>query len=182
MRARVIAATNLDLERAVRERRFREDLYYRLNVLRISVPPLRDRKEDIPELVIQGLRKHARRLGSLPPSPTTALLHRLASYSWPGNVRQLMNVLERLLVLHPGGLVDDVELGKVMEPELFLRPSSLADGSPPSASLPESETIASVLESTGGNVSRAARRLELARSTLRHKIKKYDLGGLIPSD
>jgi DNA-binding NtrC family response regulator len=182
MRARVIAATNLDLERAVRERRFREDLYYRLNVLRISVPPLRDREEDIPELVIQGLRRHARRLGVPPPSPTTALLHRLASHPWPGNVRQLMNVLERLLVLHPGGLVDAADLEKVLEPDLFLGPSGLAECSPSNARHSESENIASVLESTGGNVSRAARRLELARSTLRHKIKKYDLGNLIPSD
>jgi len=182
MKARVIAATNLDLERAVRERRFREDLYYRLNVLRISVPPLRDRKEDIPDLVIHGLRQHARRLGLAAPSPTTALLHRLASHPWPGNVRQLLNVLERLLVVHPGGLLDTADLEKVMEPELALGPSTLAECSPPNTSPPESEIIASVLESTGGNVSRAARRLELARSTLRHKIKKYDLGGLIPSD
>jgi len=182
MRARVIAATNQDLERAVRERRFREDLYYRLNVLRISVPPLRDRKEDIADLVIRGLRRHARHLGLAVPSPTTALLHRLASHPWPGNVRQLMNVLERLLVVHPGGLLDAADLEKVMEPELALSPSTLAECSPENARRPESEIIASVLESTGGNVSRAARRLELARSTLRHKIKKYHLGGLIPSD
>jgi DNA-binding NtrC family response regulator len=182
MRARVIAATNLDLERAVRERRFREDLYYRLNVLRILVPPLRDRKGDIPELVMQGLRRHARRLGIPTPTPTTALLHRLASHPWPGNVRQLMNVLERLLVLHRGGLVDAADLDEVMKPELSMGTSALAEYSPVNTSRPESEIIASVLESTGGNVSRAARRLELARSTLRHKIKKYDLGDLIPSD
>jgi len=182
MSARVIAATNLDLERAVREHRFREDLYYRLNVLRIAVPPLRDRREDIADLVIRGLRQHARRLGLPPPKPTPALLERLASHSWPGNVRQLMNVLERLLLLHPGGLLDAVDLEKVVEPEVALRQTALAECSDRQCARPESETIASVLESTGGNVSRAARRLELARSTLRHKIKKYALEDLIPSD
>jgi DNA-binding NtrC family response regulator len=182
MKARVIAATNLDLERAVREGRFREDLYYRLNVLRISVPPLRDRREDIPDLVIRGLRQRARRLGLPPPNPTAALLHRLASHPWPGNVRQLMNVLERLLALHPSGLFDAADLETVVEPEVALRRKPLADRPESYGELPEPERIASVLESTGGNVSRAARRLELSRSTLRHKIKKYDLGALIPSD
>jgi DNA-binding NtrC family response regulator len=182
MRARVMAATNVDLERAVRERRFREDLYYRLNVLRISVPPLRDRKEDIAELAIRGLRQAASRLGLPPPETTAALLDRLASHSWPGNIRQLMNVLERLLVVHPGGLLDVADLESVLEPELTLCPNPLPEWSDRTGDRPESEIIASVLESTGGNVSRAARRLDLARSTLRHKIKKYDLEGLIPSD
>jgi transcriptional regulator of acetoin/glycerol metabolism len=93
-----------------------------------------------------------------------------------------MNVLERLLVLHPGGLLDAPDLDEVLECEFS--PGSRATGErpPPDARVPESEIIASVLEATGGNVSRAARRLELARSTLRHKIKKYDLGDLIPSD
>jgi DNA-binding NtrC family response regulator len=182
MRARVMAATNLDLEGAVREHRFREDLYYRLNVLRISVPPLRERREDIADLAIRGLRQHARHLGLPPPKPTAALLDRLAGHSWPGNVRQLMNVLERLLVLHPGGFLDAADLEKVAEPEFPLRQNAPAEGSARQSGRPESEIIASVLESTGGNVSRAARRLELARSTLRHKIKKYALEGLIPSD
>jgi DNA-binding NtrC family response regulator len=182
MRARVIAATNLDLERAVREQRFREDLYYRLNVLRIAVPPLRDRREDIGDLAIRGLQRQAHHLGLPPPRPTAALLDRLADYSWPGNVRQLMNVLERLLVLHPGGLLDAGDLEKVLEPEIALHPDVLAECSERETGRPESQRIASVLESTGGNVSRAARRLELARSTLRHKIKKYGLGGLIPTD
>ena len=182
MRARVIAATNLDLERAVRERRFRQDLYYRLNVLRISVPPLRDRKEDIPELAIRGLRRHAQRLGLPPPEPSAALLDRLAGEPWPGNVRQLLNVLERLLLLRPGGALDASDLERVMDPEVTVRPDALAECRERYGELPESERIASALESTGGNVSRAARRLGLPRSTLRHKIKKYSLEALIPSD
>jgi DNA-binding NtrC family response regulator len=182
MRARVMAATNLDLEAAVREHRFREDLYYRLNVLRISVPPLRERREDIADLAIRGLRQQARRLGLPPPKPTAALLDRLASHSWPGNVRQLLNVLERLLVLHPGGFLDAADLERVAEPEFALRQNALTECSDRQSGRAESEIIASVLEATGGNVSRAARRLELARSTLRHKIKKYALEGLIPSD
>jgi len=182
MRARVITATNIDLERAVRERRFREDLYYRLNVLRISVPPLCDRREDIPDLVVRGLLEHARRLGLPPPKPSAALIDRLAARPWPGNVRQLMNLLERLLVLHPDGRLDAAALEEVADPEAAPRHAALAERPERYRERPESERIASVLESTGGNVSRAARRLELARSTLRHKIKKYDLGGLIPSD
>jgi DNA-binding NtrC family response regulator len=182
MRARVIAATNIDLERAVRERRFREDLYYRLNVLRIAVPPLRDRREDIPALVLRGLRDHARRLALPSPKPTAALLECLALRPWPGNVRQLMNLLERLLVLHPGALLDAADLEEVADPEAVPGHAALAEGPERHHARPESETIAAVLEATGGNVSRAARRLELARSTLRHKIKKYALEDLIPSD
>jgi DNA-binding NtrC family response regulator len=182
MRARVVAATNLDLERAVLERRFREDLYYRLNVLRISVPPLRNRREDIPDLVVRGLQQRARRLGLPSPNPTAALLHRFANHSWPGNVRQLMNVLERLLMLRPGGFLDVADLEKVVGPEVALRQNALAECSERYGERSESERIAAVLELTGGNVSRAARRLQLARSTLRYKIKKYALEGLIPSD
>jgi DNA-binding NtrC family response regulator len=182
MRARVIAATNLDLERAVREGRFREDLYYRLNVLRISVPPLRDRREDIAELAIRGLRQHARRLGLPSPKPTATMLDRLTGHPWPGNVRQLMNVLERLVLLRPGGSLDTADLEQVVEPDVILSQSQLAGCLVREGDRPESEIIASVLQSTGGNVSRAARRLQLARSTLRHKIKKYALEGLIPSD
>jgi transcriptional regulator with GAF, ATPase, and Fis domain len=182
MRARVIAATNIDLERAVRERRFREDLYYRLNVLRISVPPLRTRREEIPDLAVRGLQDCARRLGLPPPKPTAALLRRLSVQPWPGNVRQLMNVLERLLLLHPDGALDVEDLEKVLEPEVVPRRNALAECSEVYGERSESETIASVLESTGGNVSRAARRLELPRSTLRHRIKKYALQDLIPKD
>jgi DNA-binding NtrC family response regulator len=182
MRARVIAATNLDLERAVREGRFREDLYYRLNVLRISVPPLRNRREDIPDLVVRGLQERARHLGLSPPNPTAALLHRLASHPWPGNIRQLMNVLERLILLRPDGPLDVADLEKVGEPEVTLHRSALAESSDDYGERSESEVIASVLESTGGNVSRAARRLELPRSTLRYKIKKHALQHLIPDD
>jgi DNA-binding NtrC family response regulator len=182
MNARVIAATNLDLERAVRERRFREDLYYRLNVLRIAVPPLRERKEDIPDLVIRGLRRHARHLGLPSPSPTSGLLQRLANHPWPGNVRQLMNLLERLVVTNPGELIDVADLEEVAGPEVDLRGRALAERPDRYRDRPESQLIASVLESTGGNVSRAARRLKLARSTLRHKIKRYALEDLIPKD
>jgi DNA-binding NtrC family response regulator len=182
MRARVVAATNLDLESAVREGRFREDLYYRLNVLRISVPPLRNRREDIPELVVRRLGQRARCLGLPPARPTAALLDRLASQPWPGNVRQLMNVLERLLVLRPGGHLDVADLERVAGAELAQRPGVPASRSEGYGEHLESERIAAVLESTGGNVSRAARRLRLARSTLRYKIKKHALEGLIPSD
>jgi transcriptional regulator with GAF, ATPase, and Fis domain len=182
MQARVIAATNIDIEKAVRERRFREDLYYRLNVLRIAVPPLRERSQDIPALVLRGLRVHARQLSLPPPKPSAALLERLAAEPWPGNVRQLMNVLERLLVKHPGGSLDAPDLEGLLDREMLPAPASTEPRRESHETRPEAERIAEVLASTGGNVSRAARRLGLARSTLRHKIKKYALGHLVPSD
>jgi DNA-binding NtrC family response regulator len=105
--ARVVAATNRDLRAMVAARTFREDLYYRLNVVPIVAPPLRERKEDIPVLARHFVAELSRRLGRRLPDPSEETLARLARHSWPGNVRELQNVLERSMVLSQG---DDLEL------------------------------------------------------------------------
>jgi transcriptional regulator with GAF, ATPase, and Fis domain len=154
LRARVVAATNVDLDAAVGRGAFRRDLLYRLDVARIALPPLRERRQDLPALARALLARTAERLG-LPVVPCDAtFLVRLAAHDWPGNVRELENVLERWLV---GG----------------------AAGPAP---LREAERIARVLDATGGNVARAARRLGLARSTLRGQIARHDLGAHLARD
>ena len=102
---RVIAATNQDLARAVKESRFREDLFHRLNVIRINTPPLRQRREDIPLLLNHYLDEAARELGSPTKVIDAEALERLQGYSWPGNVRQLVNATRRLTVTAPGGVI-----------------------------------------------------------------------------
>jgi len=146
-RARVVAATHVDLDAAVERGAFRRDLFYRLDVARLVLPPLRARREDLPALVRVLLARGAARLGQPPPACEPAFLGRLAAHDWPGNVRELENVLERWLV---GG----------------------AAGPAP---LREAERIARVLDATGGNVAHAARRLGLARSTLRDRIARHAL-------
>ncbi|HSH46910.1 MAG TPA: sigma-54 dependent transcriptional regulator, partial [Longimicrobiales bacterium] len=103
---RVVAATNRDLEAAIQEGRFRSDLYYRLNVLPIRVPPLRDHLGDIPTLVEHLMDRLRVRQGLTPPEVTDEALRAMTGYTWPGNVRELANVCERLAILHPGGIVD----------------------------------------------------------------------------
>jgi transcriptional regulator with GAF, ATPase, and Fis domain len=153
-RARVVAATNVDLDAAVACGAFRRDLLYRLDVARITLPPLRERPRDVPALARALLAQTAERLG-LPAAPCdAAFLARLAAHDWPGNVRELENVLERWLV---GGAVGP-------------------------APVCEAERIARVLDGTGGNVARAARRLGLPRSTLRGQIARLDLGAHLARD
>ena len=153
-RARVIAATHLDLDAAVERGAFRRDLLFRLDVARITLPPLRERRRDVPALASLLLARIAERL-RLPLVPCdAAVLARLAAHDWPGNVRELENVLERWLI---GGAVGP-------------------------APLREAERIARMLDVTGGNVSRAARRLGLPRSTLRGRIARHDLARRIAED
>ena len=178
---RVIAATNSDLAQMVREGRFREDLYYRLNVIPIVLPPLRDRREDIPLLVQHFLEKFCREL--MPPRPVMTVsqqaMRRLMAYAWPGNVRQLENALERAVALSAGR--QQIELGDL--------PPDIQEAGAPSTSrefsLPEDgidfdeyvsnverELIRQSLERTGGNKGRAAQLLNLKRTTLVEKLKR----------
>ena len=177
----VIAATNSDLTKLVAAGKFREDLYYRLNVIPVRLPPLRDRREDIPLLVQHFLDRFCRELG--PPRPTMTVsqqaMRRLMAYEWPGNVRQLENALERAVALSAGRT--QIELAD-LPPEL----QELSDA--PSSgvfSLPEDgidfheyvgnverELIRQSLERTGGNKGRAAQLLNLKRTTLVEKLKR----------
>jgi len=178
---RVVAATNSDLARMVADGQFREDLYYRLNVIPVQLPPLRDRKEDIPLLVQHFLEKF-RVEAALARGPTTVSqegMRRLMSYQWPGNVRQLENAIERAIAFSAGrGQIDVADL----PPEL-----QHADAPPhlSSVSLPEDgmdldvfisnierELIQRSLERTSGNKGHAARLLNLKRTTLVEKLKR----------
>jgi DNA-binding NtrC family response regulator len=164
---RVLAATNRNLEREVKEGRFRQDLYFRLRVIYIAVPPLREHAEDIPELVEYLLRKIA-----CPNAPsrkiTPATLARLAEYSWPGNIRQLRSVLENAAIMGEGDTIDVCDLSL---PDMTAPPATamtLADL--------EAWGIRRALDKTAGNVSQAAKTLGIGRDTLAKKIKQYRLG------
>ena len=165
---RVICATNRDLAAAVKEGKFREDLYYRLNVIQISLPPLRERSGDIPDLV----RHFIDILGSRPRGISNAAMEALVRYPWPGNVRELRNVIERALVLSDH---DRLEIGD-FPPEIAGH--SVGDAQGPSVSgggsLAEMEQhyIQSVLEQCNGNKRVAAERLGISRSTLYEKLKE----------
>jgi DNA-binding NtrC family response regulator len=178
---RVIAATNQDLVTAIREKRFREDLFYRLNVIPVETPPLRARKDDIPLLVSHFLKKvqEERRVPAC--SIESDTLARLCEHDWPGNVRELENTIERLVVLKGGGAIGVADL-----PASMRAPSARALTSVPqltSAGLPltitvdrfEAELIRQALQQTRWNKNQAAKLLEMNRTTLLEKIKKHGL-------
>jgi two-component system nitrogen regulation response regulator GlnG len=191
--ARIVAATHVDLERAVREGRFREDLYFRLNVVPIFMPPLRDRKQDIAPLAEHFVRRLARELGVRERWPTRAALEALAAHDWPGNVRELENVIKRALVLASGEVLgpedlrfaasltraepaDWTALARQELAELARAPSE-GEGTGPYWTLVaklERAILEDALERTGGNQIRAAALLGINRNTLRKKLD--DLG------
>ncbi|MCR9292542.1 MAG: sigma 54-interacting transcriptional regulator [bacterium] len=172
---RVIAATNRDLEEAVRSKDFRSDLYYRLRVIEIYVPPLRERKEDIPLLVehfIEQLRHHAaRQLTGVAP----AALEMLTRHDWPGNVRELRNVIERAIVLGAKPTIEPDDLSLVSFADT-MAPASASDSrsfQPISLAELEKLHILAMLDYTEGNKSKAAQLLGIERSTLDRKLKRY---------
>jgi DNA-binding NtrC family response regulator len=166
---RIIAATNRDLEKAVAEGAFREDLYYRLNVIRVTLPPLRERPEDIPLLVEHLLERLGIETGKKAEGVSAQAMERLMTHSWPGNVRELRNVLERGLVVATGLVLQAADLG-------LSRASGFpAEGRPPTLDEVERRYVEEVLHRALGNVSLAARILDIDRVTLYNKIKKYGL-------
>jgi DNA-binding NtrC family response regulator len=173
---RVVAATNRDLERAVREGSFRQDLYYRLNVVRIPVPPLRERRDDIPLLAAHVLRGVAEAQGR-PCRLSPAALGALVAYPWPGNVRELENVLERQALSAAGGTIELEDLPHALRDR---PPASLEE--PLFAGLPsleemEKRYLAHVLGVLEGNRSRAAEALGIDRRTLYRMIERFGLDG-----
>jgi two-component system, NtrC family, response regulator AtoC len=175
---RVVAATSRDLVEEVTEGRFREDLFYRINVIHLHVPPLRTRPEDISLLAEHFLKRHSEKLGIEAGPVGKSLVGVLARYTWPGNVRELENILERALILS-GGSVDESHLPahvRNAEPQFEVR----IDGDDLSVKrrLPalERELIARALERTGGNRTRAAEILELSTRALSYKVQEYNLG------
>ncbi len=171
---RIIAATNRDLKKAVASGTFREDLFYRLDVIPITLPPLRDRKEDIPLLVDRFLERLSIEMKKPLEGVSTEAMEALLDQPWRGNVRELRNVLERGAVVARGPVV---QLGDLGLPPKGAAQAPAQGGAGPLPSLDEVEKrhIASVLASTGGNVSQAARVLGIDRVTLYNKMRKYAL-------
>jgi two-component system response regulator HydG len=172
---RLIAATNKDLLQEMDKGRFREDLYYRLNVVTLNMPPLRERGEDIPLLAQHFLELFVNKNNKGIKGFTPQSMDRLLRYDWPGNVRELMNTVERAVVLSSSEYLDEENLPLIQQhvpPEM-----EITDVDTVSSDLPldevEKTTILKTLESTGGNKSEAARRLGITRRTLHKKLKKY---------
>ncbi len=166
---RMIAATNKDLQAGIKAGTFREDLYYRLNVINVTIPPLRERKEDIAELAGYFLKKYAKKLAKQVRAFTAEALELLSSYRWPGNVRELENVVERAVIV--------CETGRIGAEDLSI-PSYAAVAEMnvnPSLEEMEKNYILRVLKETGGNQSKASQLLGIDRKTLYLKLKKYGI-------
>ncbi|MCB0271290.1 MAG: sigma-54-dependent Fis family transcriptional regulator, partial [Calditrichaeota bacterium] len=174
---RVIAATNRDLYQAVSDRRFREDLYYRLNVVPLAIPALRERRDDITALLDHFTGEFARRHGVRAPSYAPAARKRLKGHSWPGNVRELRNLSERMVVLHPQREIDVAELPPEIHTPIVKNASRLfqlpATGIDLNAL--EADVLGQALTMSSGNRSGAARLLGISRDTLLYRLKKYAL-------
>jgi DNA-binding NtrC family response regulator len=165
---RVIAATNKDVQKLVDEGKFREDLWYRLNVVRLTVPPLCERASDIPLLVHYFLKRYNERY-KLDTKLTDSGVKAMEEYSWPGNIRQLQHMMERLTILAPGGRIDDAAVRQSID-QMDSRDhasDSLADT--------EAEQIRRVMAATNGNKSRAAKVLGIERKTLYRKLERMGL-------
>ena len=165
---RVLAATNRDVPKMVEEGKFREDLWYRLNVVRLTVPPLCERASDIPLLAHYFLKRYNQRY-NLDTKLTEGGLKAMEHYSWPGNIRQLQHMMERLTILAAGGRIDAEALRGAIE-EMDTRDQaseSLADA--------ETEQIRRVMTATNGNKSRAAKILGIERKTLYRKLDRMGL-------
>ncbi len=180
--ARIISATNKDVESLVKEGKFRDDLYYRLNVFRITLPPLRERSGDIPLLGEYLLNKAAARMGKAPHHLSDDARQKLLSYSYPGNIRELENVLERALIYCEGNEInaEDIDLHRVSVPEEPARTHPKTGGNretvtPGSLEEIEKRAIQDALARWNGNRTRAAEELGVSRKTIINKIKFYGL-------
>ena len=176
---RLIAATNKDLLKEIEARRFREDLFYRLNVVTLKMPPLRERREDVPLLAKHFLETFCQKNRKEMKGFTPQAMDLLLKYDWPGNVRELMNAVERGVVLANSEYLDKKDLPLSMKDETIEGAAPLEQAIPGDLPLEEVEkaSILKTLELTGGNKSEAARRLGITRRTLHKKLKKY---GVMP--
>jgi transcriptional regulator with GAF, ATPase, and Fis domain len=191
---RLISATHRDLERLIAEGKFREDLYYRLNVFPITMPPLRERPGDIPLLVEHFMQKFAQSSGKVVSSVDPRALASLTAYPWPGNVRELENVVERAMILVSGSTltVADLDFGRrlAMTPSVGIPMPAITDGGAAGEGgrslyrrLSEQERgeIIAAVESAQGNIAHAARTLGINRSTLYYRMRKHGLEHLLPT-
>ena len=177
MKARLVAASNQNLEVLISEKKFRKDLYYRLNVVSLHLPPLRERSEDIPLLVHHFIKKYNQESGKKVQGITPEAMKFLINYTWPGNIRELENVIERAIVLTSQPNIDLDDL-----PQNIIKRNALQsnDGQEDESLMKrieeyEKNLIFNALMKTKGNISRAAESLGIKRTTLRYKMEKYDL-------
>lgn len=177
---RVVAATSRDIKDMVRKGTFREDLYYRLNVVSIVLPPLRQRTDDIPILVEHFLKEIAETKHTPQHRVSPEVMRAFTAYPWPGNVRELRNVLESMMVLADGEMLTEHDLPEQMSSGLVRQNSGTEI---PDLPLEELERIAILraLEKSGNNRTHAAQRLEISVRTLQRKLKEYEARGLIPA-
>ncbi len=195
---RLISATNRNLEQMIDEGEFREDLYYRLNVFPINLPPLRDRLEDLPVLASHFVAKFARQMGVQPQPPAPEAVAKLREYNWPGNVRELENIIERAMILAKGAPLGTVHLdfgrraathaapggsGPVATIPAAAAPGASEDGKSLAERLLESERkeIIAAVEKSRGNIASASRMLGINRSTLYYRLRKHSLEHLLPT-
>jgi len=172
---RTIAATNKNLQEEIKKGSFREDLYFRLNVIPLNVPPLRDRKDDIPLLVEHFLRLFAQQYGQKPKKVSTATFRALMNYDWPGNVRELKNTIERLVIMNTSDIVDVREIPTLSVAETdYMNYRTLREAREQF----EKYFITKRLQENNWNISKTAEELEIERSNLHRKIKA--LGIVIP--
>jgi DNA-binding NtrC family response regulator len=180
---RLVAATNQDIDRAVETGTFREDLYYRLNVFRVHLPPLRDRGDDILFLAEQFVRTLSAQMGKPEAGLSRDAREALMAHPWPGNIRELQNAIERALIMSEGGLITAAQLG--VHPRTERVPSAIQPGEPPSgvitpdSRLPEVEKrlVLDALSRAKGNKSRAARILGISRSQLYTRMGRFRIEG-----
>ncbi len=178
---RIVAATNRDLEKEVAEGNFREDLFYRLNVMQLNVPPLKERREDVPLLAQHFLTKFSDKNRKAIKGLVPLAMDMLVNYDWPGNVRELENAIERAVILATGEHITEAQLPlNITEQyeDLEIRPTGttqILDGTHSLEDI-EKEAILAALNGSNGNKAEAARRLGVTRKTLHNKLKSYGLG------
>lgn len=181
---RVIAATNQDLEQMVEDRKFRADLYYRLNVFPISLPPLRERREDIPLLAEHFVQKFARQQGKVIRTIPAEVMTRLKEYSWPGNIRELQNVIERGVIMTTGSVLSWETMERLRSRSNMRGPVAVTvDAEPKTLADAERAHITAVLRETNGVIGGprgAAVQLGLPRTTLIAKMQRLGLGNGVP--
>jgi two-component system response regulator HydG len=171
---RIIAATNKNLEEEVKKGKFREDLFYRINVVPLTIPPLRERTEDIPLLSAHFLRLYGEKNKRMLKGFADGVLDALMNYEWPGNVRELENIIERTVIMSRGDTITFADL-----PPAIAGAHETARNTSPAISLKEMEreTITKTLQQTGGNRTKTAALLGITRKTLQNKIKEYGIDG-----
>ncbi len=181
---RVVSATNRNLKEAIEEKAFREDLYYRLNVFPIHIPPLRERREDIPHLLQHFLKRFSREFNKRIREISREALDLLMRYHWPGNVRELRNVVERICIMHNTEIIRPEHLPREIWGEEPRREVPFSFEIPPEGILLEEmveqiekELIGQAVAIAGGNVAKTARLLNVPRGTLRYKLEKYGIEG-----